>query len=387
MIFIAGIVISLFLSALLLFKKNKSTADKILLAWFLLMAAHQAFYYFENSEYQSRFPFLIGYELPFPLIQAVMLFLYASALTDNLPGKKVYWLLHFLPAIACYIYLIEFLSRPAGEKLYIVTHQGVGYEAFILIKLYAIILSGIIYVTWTLVLLHRHQKKIRDNFSDIEKINLLWLQYLTYGVGIIWLTVIFGDDVHTFIAIVLYVMVIGFFGIRQTSIFSHNMPLAAETVPHNLKAESEIENSPLPEPDVESNAEKNKYQKSGLDEDELLLIHEKLTNLMQRERLYTNPELTLSDTAHYLNIHPNYLSQVINSVTKKNFYDYINSQRVEEFNRIVKESKNQKFTLLSLAFECGFNSKTSFNRNFRKVTGLSPSQYLKQMNVAYHQVN
>lgn len=75
----------------------------------------------------------------------------------------------------------------------------------------------------------------------------------------------------------------------------------------------------------------------------------------------------MSDLARQLDIHPNYISQVINSVEQKNFYDFINEHRVEEFKQLVSLPENQHFTLLALAFECGFNSKTSFNRNFKKA--------------------
>ncbi|MGL5892326.1 MAG: helix-turn-helix domain-containing protein, partial [Bacteroidia bacterium] len=66
---------------------------------------------------------------------------------------------------------------------------------------------------------------------------------------------------------------------------------------------------------------------------------------------------------------------------QKNFFDYINELRTTEFKRMAVLEKNRKYTLLSLALECGFNSKTSFNRNFKKATGLSPSDYLKSVNV------
>lgn len=89
----------------------------------------------------------------------------------------------------------------------------------------------------------------------------------------------------------------------------------------------------------------------------------------------------MSDQARQLDIHPNYISQVINSVEQKNFYDFINEHRVEEFKQLVSLSENQHFTLLALAFECGFNSKTSFNRNFKKATGMTPSTYLEQRNI------
>jgi AraC-like DNA-binding protein len=77
-----------------------------------------------------------------------------------------------------------------------------------------------------------------------------------------------------------------------------------------------------------------------------------------------------------LNTQPNYLSQILNELEGKNFYDYINTLRTEEFKRLIAIPDNRKYTLLALAQQCGFNSKSSFNRYFRKVTGQSPSEFM-----------
>jgi AraC-like DNA-binding protein len=411
MIYIIGIAISFFLSVLLLLKKNKSTADKILAGWLSFIGLHLfLFYSFLTGKIYS-WPWLLGIHFPFPLLHGPALYIYAAALTGNLNASNKKYLLHFIPAALCYVYLLHFFLLPSEEKINVFKNRGAGYETFNSVIVAAIIVSGIVYVILTLLLHWKHRRKIVNEFSNIERINLDWIQYLMYGIAIIWAFVIFGDDNLIFIAVVFYVLFMGFFGIRQTPVFmTHHQPetqpdspveknLISEDARKNFgalefsvpvtqtPAEKKLENIHEAEHAAEANGERSKYQKSGLDEEELQRIHGQLTALMEREKLYTNPELTLGEAAQQLNVHPNYLSQVINSVTKKNFYDYINSQRVEEFNRMVRNAKNQKFTLLSLAFECGFNSKTSFNRNFRKVTGLSPSQYLKQMNVNFDQVN
>jgi AraC-like DNA-binding protein len=80
--------------------------------------------------------------------------------------------------------------------------------------------------------------------------------------------------------------------------------------------------------------------------------------------------------AKKIKIHPNYLSQVINEKQGKTFFEYINTLRVEEFKRLVALPESKQFTIMSLAYDCGFNSKSSFNKNFKKVTGQSPSEYL-----------
>ncbi|MFM9987939.1 helix-turn-helix domain-containing protein [Flavobacterium sp.] len=133
---------------------------------------------------------------------------------------------------------------------------------------------------------------------------------------------------------------------------------------------------------IDVQSEKIKYEKSKINSDEVSAIQKKLNVLIQTEKTYTDPELTLSDLAQKISVHPNTLSQIINSVEQKNFYEYINDLRVEEFKKLIAVPENQKFTLLSLAFESGYNSKTAFNRNFKKNTGHSPSDYLKQMNIS-----
>ena len=107
------------------------------------------------------------------------------------------------------------------------------------------------------------------------------------------------------------------------------------------------------------------------------VFHAKLVGLMNQKKLFLTPELTLTMVAEELEIHPNTLSQVINTAEQKNFFDYINTLRIKEFKKRIADPDNQKYTFLSLAYECGFNSKTSFNRNFKNLTGKSPSEYLK----------
>jgi AraC-like DNA-binding protein len=81
-------------------------------------------------------------------------------------------------------------------------------------------------------------------------------------------------------------------------------------------------------------------------------------------------------------VNPNTLSQVINSREGKNFYDYINLLRIADFKEQIQQPESQKYSLLGLATQCGFNSKTTFNRNFKKATGLSPTEYLAKNNIS-----
>ncbi len=108
-------------------------------------------------------------------------------------------------------------------------------------------------------------------------------------------------------------------------------------------------------------------------------IKSKLEAYMEEEKPFTNPKLTLNELATMMKVQAHVLSRVINEGYEKNFFDFINSYRVEEFKLRVDDPRYRHYTLLSIAFEVGFNSKTAFNRSFKKLTNLSPSAYYSQV--------
>ena len=100
----------------------------------------------------------------------------------------------------------------------------------------------------------------------------------------------------------------------------------------------------------------------------------RLEQLMAEKQLYTNPDLSLSLTAEELGVKPYILTNCLNEILKTRFNDYINGLRVEEVHRLLQDPQNEKYTLLSLAMNAGFNSKSSFNRAVKKHLGISPSE-------------
>jgi AraC-like DNA-binding protein len=98
---------------------------------------------------------------------------------------------------------------------------------------------------------------------------------------------------------------------------------------------------------------------------------------MEEKKPYLNPKLSLQELAQNLDISSNRLSQIINQQAEVNFHDFINQYRIEEFLRNAKSNKN--YSLLALALDAGFNSKSSFNHIFKKQKGISPSLYLLKM--------
>ena len=370
MIFIAGISIALFISSLLLAKKDKSKSDVILFLWMVLNAIHLSFFYLLHTGSIYNYPFLLGVQFPFPLLHGVLLYYYVSCVTNQLPKQKLVVFLHLAPSLITLAYLIPFFLLPPEQKIEIFKNGGKSYMVFQDVLLACVFISGIVYVIWSSLILRKHKKRIRNQFSNLEAINLKWLQFLTYGLGMVWSLIIFSqNDTVIFIGVSIFVILVGFFGVQQKNIFSIN-----EMVPVIAKEEEEEEKEEEEEPII-----KEKYIKSGLSTEKAKDYYQRLNKLIVEEKVYTNPELSLSDLASKLDIHPNYLSQIINEKERKTFYDYINAFRVEEFKRLIAIPANQQFTLLALAYDCGFNSKSSFNRYFKKINGQTPSQYVKSL--------
>lgn len=122
-------------------------------------------------------------------------------------------------------------------------------------------------------------------------------------------------------------------------------------------------------------SEKRKYKKTLFTKEELEDYVTRLDSLMLSKKLFLDPDLTLRHLAESLEIPPNYMSQLLNEGINKNFSEYINSFRLEMFKNKVKDPSQQHLTILALAYDSGFNSKTVFNTRFKKSMGITPREY------------
>ena len=210
----------------------------------------------------------------------------------------------------------------------------------------------------------------------------VWLlTFLVGGLG--WLSqqdVSFITDVLTdtiWLLFALLVYFLGYFAMKQPEIFR----VQEERIIEKEQAKEQIKKVSKVTPSLQS--KKNLSQETSFPSpkanQELMDMKKKLANMMQVEKPYLNPRLTLSDLAERVPTTIHILSKVINEGFEKNFFDFVNSYRVEEFKRrvIMKEYRNQTF--LAVALSVGFNSKTAFNRAFKKLTGTTPRAYLKSV--------
>ncbi len=387
MFYLIGIVITFFLVALLITKKGKTEADRILVVWLIFIGLHLFFFYLYITSKTYSFPYyyLLGLHFPFPLVHGPFLFLYTATITNQLWASR-YSALHAIPFFFIYLLFLPFLLLPIEQKILIFKNDGRGAETSLLVLITLIMVSGVVYVVLSLWLLQKYKKTLQEQFSTVDKINLAWLRYLIYAIGFTWVFVFFGNDQLIFGSAVVFVFFLGYFGIKQVGIFTQQYPeintqmnVASTTAEPIITQLSNNATALLDAP------QKVKYLRSSLSEEAAHEIQKRIVKAIDEDRLFTNPEITLAGLAQALDVHPNNLSQVINTCEGKNFYDYINHKRIEEFKRMVALPESQRFTLLALAHECGFNSKTSFNRNFKNATGLSPSEYLKQTHIHLEQ--
>jgi len=368
MIFIAGGTIAFFFELLLLGKKQKSLSDKILTFWMFIIGVHLFLYYFYTKGIYLQYPHVLALAIPLPLIHGPLLFLYTGFLTSYFTKWKQKYLLHLLPVIFFSIYYFDFYIHAGEGKIEFAKNLIINSQPLRMLFYPAILISGFSYIFLTFLLFRRHRRNILNNLSNSnEKNNLHWLRNLISGMLVIWLVVLLGgtvldsslQDRAIYTSVSLFVVFIGFFGLRQGNIFMNQPDYCL----------------------IEGLTEENQhhYAKSGLKEERSTEIKELLAKLMEEKKLFLDENISLPQLAGMMNIHPNYLSQIINERFHKNYYDFINSYRVEEFKRLIALGKNKKQTFFTLALDCGFNSKATFNNSFKKITGTTPSEFIKSL--------
>jgi AraC-like DNA-binding protein len=365
-----------FLAILAFFKKNKSTGDYILASWLVFMGLHLLYYYLRATGIIFQYPHLLGIGFCFPMLQGPFMFVYVLLMIKETGRLKLDYWLHGLPFIIFSLYFIfDFYFLGADEKIAYYKMQSSTPKTVAKLTEILNVLLGPVYVIWSLIKLREHKKNIEDNFSYSKQINLNWLKYVLVGLGLVWLTVlivsvlggftVFSESLEghiIYISVTIAVFFLGFFGIRQQAIYRYVQGIKDDKKVRKVR--SPIKNETL-------------YKNSGLKKADSERHLKELVSYMENQKPYLNNKLGLRDVAEYLNISVHHLSQVINEQLGKNFFDFVNDYRVTEVKRLLRDPEYKQFTLLAIAYDCGFNSKSSFNSVFKKITGLTPSSYVK----------
>ena len=373
-IFLLGAIHGLFLSVLLASKKVNRVSNRLLVVLMLVFTIDLSMAAFLGYGLQFDYPFVLGIDYPVTLLYGPLLFLYTETLirgADRITRKE--WL-HFIPFALLVIYMIPFYLMDGNEKLALLTEYGDLNYGWGWIPLFKLIFN-LVYIPFVLRLIYKFRIRLKENYSTIEKRNLNWLQGFILGgvivavVATVLFTIAFseGQDMLytelTLLAVTIYVYSIGYMGLRQPEFFANTEMEIAET-------------EPVLNPAI---AEESKYSKSGLDEEAGKTLMNKLISLMESQKPYINNELSLRDLASIAEISTHNLTEIINRYADKNFYDFINTYRVEEVKARMSDPAFKNITLLAIGLDAGFNSKSSFNSVFKKHTGMTPSEYKKSL--------
>jgi AraC-like DNA-binding protein len=290
--------------------------------------------------------------------------------------RRWYW--QWVPAIAIEILLLPFFLRNIPGRADLlgiplnVSRQIVGYVWM------GFHLQLTLYILLALPQLRAYRRRLTDNYSDLSVLNLRWLTFCCCG----FLGVILAERLLPAIGVTstslsqtagstVYLFVI----VLMSGALGHSrLALASATRPE--PAAPAIAGAPAVEFDVR---QVEKYSRSRLRDDSAQYYLSKLQTLMATERAFLESDLSLQSLAGRIKLSPHHLSQILNEKLHKNFYDYINEQRVEHARQLLQEPQA---TITGVAFDSGFNSKNSFYNAFRRHAGMSPSEFRRKAGAA-----
>ncbi len=290
------------------------------------------------------------------------LYLYAKTVTDSDFALRRADLAHFLPVvIELAYYLSPFYQGPTAYALTPIRDTG---HLIWTIEQVGAVVSVVVYLYLTNRLLWTYGRWVKSNYADEHRRALRWLRVpvMLYSIFFTFWLVLRVVDVTRFddrLPMAPYYPLLLFLSFSTYWIGTKGyLETQAQTSGFSHSGEG---------------------QPATSDEDPRLgPIFMRVENLMTKELVYRENDLSLTELARLLAVNPRLLSRAINTRAKVNFHDYVNRYRVEEFQRRVASSGRHQ-TLLDLAHDCGFASKATFNAVFKKQTGLTPSQFKKQV--------
>jgi AraC-like DNA-binding protein len=379
---LVGAVQGFLLAGALVAHRTNRTANRllaVLVATFTIYLIQEVYY---SAGLVRAYPHFFGISYPLPWVFGPLGYLYAVCASDRSRRLHARDLAHFAPLMIVLIAGSSIYLMNGADKIALFDRLESGDAPTIIRALEPTkYLSGIVYSLLTIVHLRQHRRRIRNSYSSTERVNLLWLLWLSAAVAAIWLLAIavdiasilpiplpsHQDDLVSF-AIALLVYAIGYMGLRQPEIFRYDGPAAP------TPSESDPPSATLTDR-ANADAPSGRYERSGLRDAEAVALKESLIALMAREHPYRDPDLTLPDLAERLGTTPHKLSEVLNGELSQTFYDFVNSYRVEDVRRRLAKSDSRNQNLLTLAMDAGFASKSTFNQVFKKQTGQTPSAY------------
>ena len=365
-------------------KKHKQLNDYIL----ILLNGCLAFLLFSNvwmAQSINTVSFISQNIVNFTLIPTFLLYGLLSVSRTQVIRKQWWWIIADTIAFVLFITLdftvFSQYSTPDLETLYrtppLVYHLFYkGHFLFVIISL-----------IWFLKKISRYQQQIKNQYSFIDPIQLDWLKwvariylvnhalflviFLLYNFNILFINniEIIYQLLNGFIAIATFYT--SYRGIKHYN--ATEFYQLQQKFPPPTHTNAVVPQQTTPPEDTLT----KKYQTSSLTEQEMQPLYQALIQLLEEEQIYLEPKLQLLEVAQQLEVTTHILSQTINTQTQKTFYHLINGYRVTHLKKLLQDKTQEKFTILALGLESGFNSKASLNRIFKQHTGQTPREYQK----------
>lgn len=375
-IYSAACIQGLFLAFLLVRTKINQPANRILAILLIILSFHLILVGFDNRDFFLAFPHLSRVSWIIGSLYWPLIFLFVQYITQTQPGKiwKSFWL--FIPFFSLFVTMLPHYSLSAEEKRALLTNfEEASRDDFGWIN-QVVSLLHIIFQTFVLIYYLRFEKKLYEEFSEVESLRIQWLKQfliLTLAATVLAVFSFFARTWQVpvlsqlysfhFIGIVLLFYWLSYKALTQPVLFGIVKEVSPK--PAAIRPESE-----------------EKYKKSSLETGQLTLIFEKVKQVLLDQQLYLKNDLTLTHLSAAVGIPRHQLSQAINSCYSGNFFDLINDYRVEAFKQFASMPDKKHLSLLGIAQEAGFNSKASFYSVFKKKTGMTPAEYLETQSKA-----
>lgn len=315
-------------------------------------------------------PFL--FTLPF-------LFFYLHATIDKKIENWHYLL--FIPGIIHNVLL-------HSDGLFLTENTVINYEA-------TIYLLEIVLMVYAFRILQNHEEKIADFYSDLDNKSLTWLKSI-FGLNILihFLSIStfvfdlshieiveYSIDISALGLTVFMIFWITYNGFSQSEIFTQRLFLATGSNISVGTTNFAVTQTVVSEKEIQKSYEIDELRdekEPTISETDLQRFNE-IKSQIQEQELFTNPKLNLRSLAMKLDVKEKELSRLINECGDVNFYQFINKYRIEKFKELIRSPNAHHFTLLGLATEAGFSSKSTFYTAFKKLVGMTPKQYEKSI--------